>query len=48
MVKIISRMMDMNIQYLQGVGPRRAALLKSELTHEGARYKPLYIARLNA
>ncbi|MBQ1751695.1 MAG: ATP-dependent DNA helicase RecG [Bacteroidales bacterium] len=30
-------MMDMNIQYLQGVGPRRAALLKSELEIETVR-----------
>jgi len=37
MVKIISGMMDMNIQYLQGVGPRRAALLKSELEIETVR-----------
>ena len=29
--------MDMNIQYLQGVGPRRAALLKSELEIETVR-----------
>ena len=37
MVNIISGMMDMNIQYLQGVGPRRAALLKSELEIETVR-----------